>query len=322
MTGKGASRGELRPAAVSRARNVRRSAALALLLLAAPAEAAPRGRLLLSVLAGGGWSSDVFVGAGLGPDAILQVVPAGRMDLSFSPQWKLAAAADFSYGRYLSSQYTSILESAGVEARWLPGPAWEASLAAGVEHAGYSVGSPLDPTLVTSPTVSATLAATASPLLRLRAAGLEWRAAGLLAARTSTAAGGDVPEHDYAALAGVLWPVGDRVSLAATYKIAHTDSSRLDFTMDSHAVFTALSWRLGEVDLRAQLQLQTSQVATGARENLGRLTAGLTWPVLVSVDVEAVYSFAANHSNDPSRPSATRHLAFLALRWRCPEVEW
>ncbi len=307
---------------MSRSASARRAAALTLLLLVAPAEAAPRGRLLLSVLGGGGWASDVFVGAGLGPDAIVQIVPAGRMDLSFSPQWKLATTADLSYGRYLSSRYTSVLESAGVEARWLPGPAWEASLSAGAEHADYSVGSPLDPTLVTSPTVSATLAASASPLLRLRAAGLEWRAAGLLAARTSTAAGGDVPEHDYAALAGVMWPVGEGVSLAATYKLAHTDSTRADFTLDSHALFAALGWHLGELDLRAQLQLQTALFGTMAREDLGRLTLGLTWPVLPSVDVEGVYSFAANHSNDPSRPSATRHLAFLALRWRCPEIEW
>ncbi len=315
-------RGVLRSAAGGCSAAVRRSAALTLLLLAAPAEAAPRGRLVLSVLAGGGWTSDVFVGAGLGPDAILQVVPAGRLDLSFSPQWKLAVAADLSYGRYLSSQYTSILESTGVEARFLGGPGWEASLAGAVEHADYSIGSPLDPTLVTSPTVSSTFAASASPLLRLRAAGLEWRAAGLVAGRTSTAPGGDVPEQDYAALGGVMWPAGDRVSLAATYKLAHTESTRADFTMDSHAVFGVLSWRVGEVDLRAQLQLQTALYATGTRENLGRITLGLTVAVLPAVDAEAVYSFAANRSNDPLHPSATRHLAFLALRWHGAEVEW
>jgi len=301
---------------------VSRSAALALLLLAAPAEAATRGRLAFSLLAGGGYSSDAFVGAGLGPDGIVQVAPAGRLDLSLSPRWKLAAAADLSYGRYLSTEYTSVVESAAVEARWLGASSWEASLTAGVEHAGYSIGSPLDPALVTSPTVSDTFAVSASPLLRLRALGLEWRTAGLVGARSSSAAGGDVPEHDYAALAGVMWPLAERVSLAASYKLAHTDSTRLDFTLDSHAVFAALSWRVGEVDLRAQLQLQTAAFATGARENLGRLTLGLTYPILPSADLEVVYSFAGNHSNDPSRPSASRHLGFLAIRWRFAEVEW
>ncbi len=301
---------------------VSRSAALALLLLAGPAEAAARGRLVLSLLAGGGWSSDVFVGAGLGPDGILQLAPAGRLDLSLSPRWKLAAAADVSYGRYLSSEYTSVAESAAVEARWLGGSAWEASLALGGEHAGYSLGSPLDPGLITSPTVSDTTAGSVSPLLRLRALGLEWRAAGLVAVRTSRAGGVDVPEHDYAALAGVMWPLGERASLAATYKVARTDSTRVDFSLDSHAVFAALSWGLGEADLRAQLQLQTAAVGTGARENLARLTLGASYPILRSVDVEAVYSFAGNRSNDPSRPSASRHLGFLGLRWRFAEVEW
>ena len=299
-----------------------RSAALALLLLAVPAEAATRGRLVFSLLAGGGWSSDVFVGAGLGPDGILQLSPAGRLDLALSPQWKLSAAADVSYGRYLSTEYTAVLESADLEVRWLGGPSWEASLAGGAEHAAYSIGSPLDPALVTSPSVSDTFAVTASPLLRLRALGLEWRAAGVLGARSSSAAGGDIPEHDYAALAGLMWPIGQRASLAATYKFAHADSTRVDFTLDSHAVFAALSWGVGELDLRAQLQLQTAAFATGARENLGRLTLGLVYPILPSVDLEAVYSFAGNRSNDPSRPSASRHLGFLALRWRFAEVEW
>jgi hypothetical protein len=301
---------------------VSRSAALALLLLAAPAEAATRGRMAFSLLAGGGWSSDVFVGAGLGPDGVLQISPAGRLDLSLSPEWKLAATADVSYGRYLSTEYTAVGESAAVEVRWLGGPSWEASLAAGAEHAAYSIGSPLDPALVTSPSVSDTFAATASPLLRLRALGLEWRAAGVLGARSSSAAGGDIPEHDYAALAGLMWPLGEGASLAGTYKFAHADSTRLDFTLDSHALFAALGWRLGDFDLRAQLQLQTAAFATGARENLGRLTLGLAYPILPSVDLEAVYSFAGNRSNDPSRPSASRHLGFLALRWRFAEVEW
>jgi hypothetical protein len=119
-----------------------------------------------------------------------------------------------------------------------------------------------------------------------------------------------------------MWPIGAGASLAGTYKLAHADSTRVDFAMTSHAVFALASWRVEPFDLEAQLQLQTASFATGARENLGRLTLQLAVPIAASVALEAVYSFAANHSNDPSRPSATRHLAFLALRWRFAELGW
>ncbi len=303
---------------------MRLRAALALLLLVAPGVTrAVHGRLGLSVLAGGGYASDVFVGAGLGSGGFLQVTPSGRLDLSFTPEWKLAASADVSYGHYVSSGFTSLVESAALEGRYIAGAAWDAALTASAENGSYSLGAPIDPSIPGSPSVVSTVAARLSPLLRLRALDFEWRAAALVGARSSTGAGGeDIPEHDYALLAGLMHPLGRSVTFAATYKLAHDDSTRVDFTFTSHALFALLSWRLGEFGLQAQLQLQTAAFATGARENLGRLTLSAAHPVTDSLDVEAVYSFAANYSNDPSRPSSTLHLAFLAVRWRFAEVGW
>jgi hypothetical protein len=302
---------------------VRLRAALALLFLAGPAiSRAAHGRLSFSLLAGGGYASDVFVGAGLGPSAVVQVIPSTRLDLSLAPQWKLAAFADFSYGHYVSSGFTSLAESATLEGRFVPNTTWDASLALGGENASYSLGSPLDQSTGTGPTVFSTTAARASQLLRLRALGFEWRAAGLAAARISTATGGDIPEHDLAALGGVMHPLGEDASFTVTYKLAHTNSTSPDFTLTSQAIFALLFWRVGEIDLLLQLQLQSTGFANQAHEDFERLTLSATHPLSQSVDVEVTYSFAASQSDDASRPPGRRHLAFLALRWRLAEVNW
>ncbi len=299
---------------------MRLRAALTLLAVAVPSGArAAHGRLSLSVLAGGGYASDIFIGAGLGPDTLLQVVPNARLDLSLSPRWKLACLGDLSYGHNLSSGFTSIEESAALEGRYIGDATWDAALTVSVENASYSLGSPLD---LTGPLITSTVAVRASPLVRLRGLGFEWRAAGVVGYRSSTSADEAIPEHDLAILGGLMHPLGEHASFAATYKLAHNGSASADFTLTSHALFALLSWRVGEIDLKAQLQLQTATFATSTHEQLGWLTVSAAHPLSESLDVEASYSFAANHSDDPSRPSATRHLAFIALRWRFAEVQW
>jgi len=304
-------------------------AALISLLLTAPAAAqATRGRVSFSLLAGGGYASDVFVGAGMGHDGLFQVTPSGRLDLSLAPTWKLAASADVSYGHYVASEFSSLSQSAALEGRWLGGERWEASLAAAGEHANYSLGAPVDPALVSSPSVSSTLAARLSSLVRLRAAGFEWRVAGVAGARSSTSGSATVPEKEVAFLAGAMRPLARTLSVAATYKLSRTVSELPDFTYTSHALFALLSWRVQELDLGAQLQLQTSALGTGAREELGRITASAAHPMTEDVALEAVYAFTANHaenapgSSQPTLPSATLHLAFLAIRWRFAEASW
>jgi hypothetical protein len=304
-------------------RRVRGRAVLIFFVLAAPGAArATRGRLALSLLAGGGYASDVFVGAGLGHDGFFQVTPSGRLDLSLAPRWKLAAAADLSYSRYASSEFSSLSQSGAVEGRWLGGDSWEVSLAGSGEHASYSLGAPLDSALVSSPSVSSTLAGRLSSLLRVRAAGFEWRAAGVAGTRSSTSSTGTVPEDEGAVLAGAMRPISETLSVALTYKLARTVSDRPDFTFTSHALFGLLSWRLRTLELGAQLQLQTATLGTGAREELGRITMSAAYPLAEVVAIEGVYAFTANHTDEQARPSATLHLVFLALRWRFAEATW
>jgi len=302
-------------------RAVVRRAALTLVLLVYPADArATAARLSFSLLAGGGYSSDAFLRAGLGPDGLLQVTPSGRLDLSLAPRWKLTAFADTSYGYAPSSGFDSLAESASLEARWLGGESWEASLEAAGEHVSYSLDVPLE--VGAGPSVSSTSAGRLSSLLRLRSLGFEWRTAGLVAARSSTSEGGDVPETELALLAGAMRPLGARTSLAVTYKLAHTDSTRPDLSLTSHAVFGLFSWRLRALGLQAQLQLQTASPDSGAREDLGRFTLSATHPIASSLDLEAVYSFAGTLTDDPDIPAATRHLVFLGLRWYVLETTW
>lgn len=304
-------------------RRVRGSGVVIVILLFAPDVArATRSRLALSLVAGGGYASDVFVGAGLGRDAFFQVTPSGRLDLSLAPRFKLAATGDLSYGRYASSEFSALGESASVEGRWLAGDAWEASLAASGEHARYSLAVPVDPTLPASASVSSTLAARIAPLLRVRAAGLEWRAAGVAGARSSTSGDATVPEKEGALLAGAMVPVSEALSVAATYKIDRTASERSDFTYTSHALFGLLAWRAEAVDLEAQLQLQTAKLGTGTGEKLARITASAAFPVTEAIAIEGVYAFTASRSDDPARGSASLHLAFLAARWRFLETSW
>ena len=296
-------------------------AALILLLLLAPAWArATRGRVGLSLAIGGGYASDVFVGAGLGRDGFAQVAPGCRLDLSLAPAWKLAALADVAYGHYFSTGYTSLLETVAVESRWLASGAFDLTLSLSGEHGSYSQGTPLDTALVTSPTVSDISAARTSLLARLRQGGLEWRAAALAGARRSTSAFAEAEVPEVGLLAGLMRPLGASASVAATYKLSRAASTDPSFAYTSHALFGLASLRVARVQLAAQLQVQTTAVGNGVRENLAVVTASASYPLLDTVDLQAVYSWSGSRTTDPERRWAARHLAFVGLRWLFAEL--
>lgn len=282
------------------------------------------GRLGFTLLTGGGFTSDVFVGAGEGPQGFVQLSPAARLDLSLDPRFKLRAGAEAWYASQQPSGFSSLSGAGSVEIRWLPEGPWRLTLSGGAERGAYSQGAPLDPALVTSPSVSTTTSAWATPLASLSALGLEWRAAALVAARWSLAADGtEVPEHSRALLAGVLWPASPLVSLAATVKGLRTTSPRPDFALEGLALFAVASARLSDDDLvEARLQLQHARFDTTAREDLGRIGLSFTHALSEEVDLEAAYSFAGNATDDPARPTAALHVAFLGLRTRLGKVTW
>lgn len=298
-----------------------RSAALLLVLLAPALAQAARGRLGLFLSAGAGYASDA-VGPTLGSDAFGQVAPSARLDLALSPAWKLATAGDVTLLQYAGGGDPAVTESADAELRWIASDRVELQLAAGAEHASHGDGSALDPLLVAGPIVTATLAGTASALLRLRAVGVEWRLGAAGAARASAGLTGDVSDEEVRLVAGLRRPLGRRVAIAATYGLSRTASADPTFAVTSHALLALASWAPGDLSLRAQLQLQRSSFDSATREELARATLSASYPLAETLALEAVYGFAVHDTTDPTRPSATRHLAFAGLRWRPAEVTW
>jgi hypothetical protein len=298
-------------------------AALAALALSAPAAADVPGRLQASVAAGGGWASDVYLGAGVGDNGFAQVVPAARLDLALAPAWKLAALGEVFYETYQPSGFTTLSEWGALEARWLPGHPWEVSLLASLEHADFSQGAPLDPGLVASPTVTASTGWRVAPAAKLRAAGWEWRASAAFAWRRSPAEGQAVRERITAVLAGASRPLGRRFDVSFTGRLTRSDSDRPDFAYGAVTLLAGAGARVLEATrLDAVLLVQGARYDTAVREKLGRLTLAITHPLCERVDLEASWSLAGNRSSDPARASVWRQVLFVGLTGRAGSLQW
>lgn len=297
--------------------------AIAALALSTPAAADVPGRLGASVSMGGGWASDVFVGAGAGDNGFAQVIPAARLDLGLAPAWKLAALGEVFYGTYRPSGFTTLSESGTLEARWLPAEDWEVSVSGTAEHADFSQGAPLDPDLVASPTITAATGWRVSPGARLRAAGWEWRASVVAAGRNSRAEGQPVHEQVTSLVAGARRPLDPRFDLTLSGRLTRSDSAREDFAFDAAAILVAVGARvLEDTRLEALAQVQGSRFDTASRETLVRLTLSATHPLWEKVDLEVAWSYAGNASNDPARSFASRQVVFLGLVGRSGYLSW
>ncbi|HYQ80754.1 MAG TPA: hypothetical protein VEP68_04585 [Anaeromyxobacteraceae bacterium] len=297
--------------------------ALAALALAAPAAADVPGRLSASVLAGGGWASDIFVGAGAGDNGFAQVIPSGRLDLALAPAWKLSALAELYYGTYRPSGFTTLSEWGALEGRWLPGEPWEVSLTASLEHADFNQGAPLDPGLVTSPTVTAATGWRLAPAARLRLAGWDLRASFSLAERRSRAEGQPVYERLTAAVLSASRRLGSRFDLSLAAKASRSDSDRPDYAFQAASILAGAGARLFQATrLEASVLAQVATFETSTRETLVRLTLAATQPLWEGVDLEAAWSYVDNGSDDPAHPSASRQVVFLGLTGRTGSLTW
>lgn len=298
-------------------------AALAALALSAPAAADVPGRLSASVSAGGGWSSDLFLGAGAGDQGFAEVAPAARLDLALAPAWKVAAFGEVHYGAFWPSGLTALSEWGALEARWLPGEPWEVSLSASLEHADFSQGAPVDPGLVTSPTVTAASGWRVAPTVRLRAAGWEWRASAVAAGRRSRAEGEPVSERITSLLAGASRSLGRRFDLSLSGRLTRSDSDRRDFAFGAATLLAGAGARvLEDSRVEALLLFQGAEFDTAVRETLLGLRLVATHPLWERVDLEVAWSLTGSASNDPSRPSASRQVAFLGLTGRSGSLSW
>jgi len=294
----------------------------ALLALLVPAAAgAGHGRVQLALYAGGGLSSDLFVGAGLGRGGLLELQPEGRLDLSFSPDWKLASRLAAGYAAFTRSGFAAGSATGELEARWLR-PGVEGALLAAGERLSYTTGAPLDLTTLSSPSVTGSRALRLTPLVRWPAGGAEWRLALPVAYQASSAADGrEVAERDLALLAGVGASLGPW-ALAGSYRLQRARSDRPDFTSTSHGLFASAGRQAGPVDLQGQVQLLFLRTGARVQEQLLRASLAGSWPLGHGLWVEAVYAFAAAWSDEADRGFASRHQGTLGLRGRVEVTSW
>ena len=298
-----------------------RRLALAALLLAPVAARAAHGRLALDLLAGGGWASDVFVGAGLGPDGIATLEPSLRLDLAFSPAWKGSARLEARAGTYTSSGFAAAGAGGEAEGRWV-GQDGEASLALGGDWTGYTTGAPLDLATPSSPAVLGSRALRLRPAGRWRAFDTTWRAALALAhVASEVPGGGPVTERDGALLLGAGRPLGP-VLASATWRLARADGGRPDFSFTASALLLAAEVAAGPVGLQARLELQLARYRTEARERLLRAALVASAPLWRHVSAEATWSFAASRVTGPGAGEATRHLVLLGVRVQAEPASW
>jgi hypothetical protein len=295
--------------------------AIVALLLAPAAARAAHGRVTLDLLAGGGWTSDVFVGAGLGPDGVALLEPALRLDLAFSPAWKGAARLEARAGTHLSSGFAAGGGGGEAEARWV-GQAGEASVALGGDWIGYTTGAPLDLATPAAPAVLGSRALRLRPAARLRALGLTLRAALPLAwVASEVPEGGDVTERDVALVLGAGRALGP-VTASAAWRLARAGGTRADFAFTANALLLAAEAAAGPVGLQARLELQAARYRTAARERLLRAALVASAPLGRRCVAEATWSFVASRVTGPAAGDASRHLLLLGVRVQAEPASW
>jgi len=295
---------------------------LALLVPAGtPATGAEHGRVQLSLYAGGGLASDLFVGAGLGREGLLELQPEARLDLAFSPEWKLASRLGAGYAAFTRSGFAAGSAAGELEARWLR-PDVEGALTAAGEQVSYTTGAPLDLSTLSSPSVTGSRALRLTPLLRWPARGAQWRLAlPVVYQSSSTVDDQKVAEWDLALLAGVGARLG-RWTLAGSYRLQRARSDRPDFTSTSHGLFASAGRQAGPVELESQVQMLLLRTGAGVQEQLLRTSLAGSWPLASGLAVEAVYAFAAAWSDAADRGFASRHQATLGLRGKVEATSW
>ena len=282
------------------------------------------GRLTASLLAGTGWASEAFLGATGGGDALGQLSPSIRLDVSVTPRVKLAADADASLGRYLDSRFTTTSGAANGEIRLLLDEL-EVSLVAGGERLVDSEPAPLDPGLVGSPLVTASTAAVATARARLRGGGI---VAGLAATGTLRASrpgdgGPTVEQQEGIAAFSVDASPHPRLDLSVAIGGRGAAADRPDFSLRSVLGSAALHARLaGDLSADVAGRWERARRGGGARETGWEAQAGLAYPLGDAVALALAWSWLFSDSSAPDVSAASRQLILLAVRGRLRTGLW
>jgi hypothetical protein len=289
------------------------------------------GRLVLSATAGGGFVSDFYAGAGMGPAGMGQVIPGARLDLSLAPRLKLSIAGDAALTRFGAARFHAPLDarigSATAEGRWLGG-AGEVSLAAGAERTGFSAPAPAGD-LAGGPDVIGSTAARITAGARIRRGALAARALVGGTWRTSRIAGArpDAEARALALVAAGAWAPHPRLALDLAARHERTESR--------DARFAALTWGgsadalasplAGTLQAGAHVHVERSRLDGGATETAARVALDLGHPI-GPVTALLAWSWTRTsvsaRADEPARPPGSRHLVFLGLRGQAKALDW
>lgn len=292
--------------------------ALVVLMTALPARAELRYRVAPSLRLGGGWGSDLFLGADMGSSLQGQLVPALALDLSVSPRVKLFGSYECALGIYQATSSYSVSNdlSVGTRARLAQG-LW-AQLSLDGEAQELSVGQAVGDLVGLE--ASRTLGAAANPGLRWWVGRFVLELFGSFGYRHLILETGE-PIDDWSGAgvlsAGVgLGPVW--ASLALRGVAERSDAP--GFSYDGGSASLVVAANLAEVVvLRLSGSAHRNLFLSGRADWLVRAALAPSVRVVEGVWIEASYSYAVNFSNETAF-DASRHFVYLGVRveraWR------
>lgn len=291
------------------------TALLALVLAAAPDV---HGRLVVSAASGGGWSSDPYLGSGLGSGGMAELQPGARLDLSLSPVVKAAVTADGSLLRFGAGAFAARSGSGSAELRLL-GRDVEASLAVRGEVARYPLGAPAGDS-GEGPIVSSATSLSATPTVRLRSANATLWASVAGTIGNSRTAVGDVAERGVAANVGCAWKAGEKAALFASARTSRVGSADPGFALRAAAGDVGVSAQpAGALELTARAGVDHIRFDAGVVQDLVRGTVELAHPV---GPVTAVVSWAGAWTDAGVLGEHSRHLLYAGVRYQTGVFSW
>jgi hypothetical protein len=273
-----------------------------------------QGRVSAWVSLGGGYRSDLYLGAGLPGQGVADAAPSAELDLSLAPWLKLFSELDGSaehafqsgagaYGLYGDA----LLQLRPVT--WL----YPELLLAARQDWFTNLSGPVDPSAPTGPLATNSHQLSAGPGVRSVVGPLEARLLGLASLRVSN--GLEQFQEQILSLTAYLgYQLHPRLRAGLQYQLGQTSSpsAPLAFWGQELSLRALANLAPGPV-LRAQASLRRNDFVVGGASWLPRASLSATQPVWAGVSLEAAYRFELVTGAGYAAP-ATLHMAYLGVR--------
>lgn len=270
--------------------------------VAAPvARADVEGRGMAVVRTGGGYATDIFLGAGYDPTPSATLAPSGVLDLSFSPKVKLFTQAELDAEHYFSTGGTAYVGYAEALLQLRPWTAVYPELFASAQGNVYQdLLGPPDPANPQLPSVSRAEKLAAGLALRGYWQTAELRVLALAALRSSVGAATYL-EYPLNLQASGAVPLGARLRLGGYYRFSDNESDSPGFFFRAHEVSAFLLWRPGDAfSARVSASFRHNwNYLTGERDDFPRGTASLSLHLAGPLHAELAGTAEGERSQNP-----------------------